>query len=110
MSSERPTLFDCLRELGRLIQRDHGPTCVDVVQELQADEKDVVDVSTKRPVDEGAVSCNANDMLILRTKLKSLEERVLTVNKSVLDAEKERDKIHKELEFIEVQLCKTVGT
>jgi hypothetical protein len=28
MSSKRPTLQDCLRELGRLIQQDHGPTCV----------------------------------------------------------------------------------
>jgi hypothetical protein len=29
MSSKRPTLQDCLRELGRLIQQDHGPTCVE---------------------------------------------------------------------------------
>jgi hypothetical protein len=36
--------------------------------------------------------------------LKSLEERVVITNKSVLEAEKERDKLHKELEFIEVQL------
>ena len=27
-SSKRPTFGDCLRELGRLIQKDHGPTCV----------------------------------------------------------------------------------
>ncbi len=25
-SSKRPTFGDCLRELGRLIQQDHGPT------------------------------------------------------------------------------------
>ena len=25
-SSERPTNVDCFRELGRVIQRDHGPT------------------------------------------------------------------------------------
>ena len=28
MSNEGPTTVDCLRELGRLIQRDHGPTSV----------------------------------------------------------------------------------
>ena len=33
MSSKRPTLQDCLRELGRLIQQDHGPTCVAAVCE-----------------------------------------------------------------------------
>jgi hypothetical protein len=31
-------LVDCLRELGRLIQQDHGPTYVTVEQKLQADE------------------------------------------------------------------------
>ena len=44
MSSERPTSVDCLRELGRLIQRDHGPTCVDAEQEFQTSEKIVADV------------------------------------------------------------------
>ncbi len=29
MSSKRPTQQDCLRELGRLIQQDHGPICVE---------------------------------------------------------------------------------
>ncbi len=37
-SNKRPTFVDCLRELGRLIQQDHGPTCVTVEQKLQADE------------------------------------------------------------------------
>ena len=46
MSSERPTPVDCLRELGRLIQRDHGPTCVTAAQKLQAAEKDAADAST----------------------------------------------------------------
>ena len=55
-------------------------------------------------MDEGVVSDNANDVLMLRAKLKSLEERTVIANKSVLEAEKERDKIHKELELIEVQL------
>jgi hypothetical protein len=48
MSSKRPTMQDCLRELGRLIQQDHGPTCVAAAQELQAAEKDGADASTKR--------------------------------------------------------------
>jgi hypothetical protein len=39
-SSKRPTFGDCLRELGRLIQQDHGPTCVTTAQKLQAAEKD----------------------------------------------------------------------
>jgi hypothetical protein len=50
------------------------------------------------------VSDNANDVLMLRAKLKSLEERTVIANKSVLETEKERDKLHKELEFIEVNL------
>jgi hypothetical protein len=52
MSSKRPTLQDCLRELGRVIQRDHGPTCIAAAQELQAAEKAAADASTKRPADE----------------------------------------------------------
>jgi hypothetical protein len=55
-------------------------------------------------VDEGAASRDANDVLMLRSKLKSLEERSVIANKYVLEAEKERDKFHKELELIEVQL------
>ena len=35
MSSERPTPVDFLRELGRLIQWDHGPTCVAVAQKFR---------------------------------------------------------------------------
>jgi hypothetical protein len=37
-SSERPTNVYCFRELGRVIQRDHGPTCIPGAQELQAAE------------------------------------------------------------------------
>jgi hypothetical protein len=47
MSTKFPTLRDCLRELGRLIQEDHGPTCVVAAQKFQAAEKDADDVSTK---------------------------------------------------------------
>ena len=41
---------------------------------------------------------------MLRVKLKSLEEHSVIVNKSVIETEKERDKLHEELEFIEVHL------
>jgi hypothetical protein len=67
MSSKFPTLRDCLRELGRLIQQDHGPTCVAAAQEFQATEKDAADASTKRPPVEGAVSLNANEVLMLHS-------------------------------------------
>ena len=98
MSRDRPTQLDCLRELQTRIQQHHGPKCVAAAQAWQAASSAAA--STKRPVDEGAASCNANEVLMLRAKLKSLEERAVIANKSVLEAEKERDKIHKELELI----------
>ena len=45
------TSGDVQRELGRVIHRDHDPTCIVVVQELQPTEKDSADVSTKRTTD-----------------------------------------------------------
>ncbi len=39
-SSKRPIFGDCLRELGRLIQQDHGPTSVASAQKLQSAEKE----------------------------------------------------------------------
>jgi hypothetical protein len=51
-------------------------------------------------VDEGSASRNANEVLMLRAKLKTLEERTVIANKSVLETEKERDKLRKELELI----------
>jgi hypothetical protein len=75
MSSKRPTPGDCLRALGRLIQRDHDPTCVAAAQKLQAAEKDAADASTKRPADEGAASLNANEVLMLHSRLKIIKER-----------------------------------
>ncbi len=104
MSSKRPTLQDCLRELGRLIQQDHVPTCVAAAQELQVAEKDAGDVSTKRPADEGAASRNANDVLMLRAQVKSLGERAVIANKVALEAEKTRDELHNQIEHIEEQL------
>ena len=63
--------------------------------------------STKRPVDEGAVSRNTNDVLMLR--VKSSEEHGVIVNKSVLMARRKGTSFTKELEFIEVHVFKTVG-
>ncbi len=94
----RPTLQDCLRELGRLIQQDHGPTCVAAAQELQAAEKDAADASTKRPADEAVVSLNANDVLMLHRRLKMIQQRAAEANKAVLEAEKERDELHNQIE------------
>jgi hypothetical protein len=102
MSRDRPTQLDCLRELQTRIQQDHGPKYVTAAQAWQSVSSPVA--STKRPVDEGDTSSNANEVLMLQAKLKTLEERSVIVNKSMLETEKERDKLHKELELIEVQL------
>ena len=48
------------------------------------------------------MSHNASDVLMLREKLESLEERAVIANKSVLETEKERDKFQKELDLIDV--------
>jgi hypothetical protein len=74
-SIERPTTVDCLREPGRVIQRDHGPTCITKVQQLQAAQKDDDDVSTKRAVDddEEAVSLNATEVLMLHRRFKMIQ-------------------------------------
>jgi len=101
MSSKRPTLQDCLRELGRLIQQDHGPTCVAAAQELQAAEKDAADASTKRSHDEGAASLNANQVLMLHSRLKIIQARAAQANKAALEAEKERDELHNQIQQIE---------
>ena len=72
MSTKRPTQLDCLSELHSRIQQHHGDKCVDAAQSWQVASSAVT--STKLPVDEGAASRNANDVLMLRTKLKSIEE------------------------------------
>jgi hypothetical protein len=41
---------------------------------------------------------------MIRAQVKSLEEHVVIVNKSVLKVEKERDKLQKELDLIKVKL------
>ncbi len=104
MSSKFPTLRDCLRELGRLIQQDHGPTCVAEEQELQSAEKDAADASMKRPADEGAASLNANEVLMLHSKLKIIQARAAQANKTALETEKERDELHNQIQQIEEQL------
>ncbi len=87
MSSTRPTLQDCLRELGRLIQQDHGLTCVAAVQKLQSAEKDAADA--KRSHEEGAASLNANQVLMLHSRLKIIQARAVQANKAALEAEKD---------------------
>jgi hypothetical protein len=59
-----PTQSNCLRILGEQIRQDHGSDVVVAVQTWQ-DVSSSAD-STKRPVDEGSSSCNANNVLILR--------------------------------------------
>ena len=105
-SSERPTNVDCFRELGRVIQRDHDPTCIAAAQELQAAEKDAADASTKRAADadEGAVSLNATEVLMLHRRLKMIQQRAAEANKATLETEKERDELHNQIEQIEEQL------
>ena len=100
MSIKHPTMRNCLRELLTRIQQDHDSDCVAAVQAWQAASSAAE--STKRHLDEGATSRNANDVLMLRAQLKSLEECAVIANKSVLKAEKERDKLDKELELIEM--------
>ncbi len=56
-------------------------------------------------MDEGGVSRNANDVLMLRAQLKSLGERTVISNKAALETEKSRDEIHNQIEQIEQRLC-----
>ena len=102
MSTKRPTQSDCLRVLGEQIRQDHGSDCVAAVQAWQAASSAAE--STKRPVDEGAASRNANDVLMLRAQLKSLGERTVIANKAALEEEKARDELHNQIEHIEEQL------
>jgi hypothetical protein len=60
--------------------------------------------STKRPADEAAASLNANDVLMLHRRLKMIQQRTAEVNKATLEAEKERDEFHNQIEQIEEQL------
>jgi hypothetical protein len=102
MSTKHPTMFDCLCEFLTRIQQNHDRDCVTSVQTCQAPSSDVE--STKRPVVDRSSSCNANDVLLLRAQLKSLEERSVITNKSVLKTEKEGHKLQKELHLIEVKV------
>ena len=102
MSTKHPTMRDCLRALLARIQQDHGSDCVAAVQAWQAASSAAE--STKRPVDEGAASRNANDVLMLRAQLNSLGERAVIANKVALEAEKARDELHNQIEQIEQRL------
>ena len=89
MSSKYPTVLDCLRNLGQRIQSEHDPNCVVADQKLQPVDEHTA--STKRPPDEGAVSLNANDVLILHNRLKIIQERIVEVNKTALESQTPRD-------------------
>jgi hypothetical protein len=56
-------------------------------------EKNATDTSTKRAADtdEGAVSLNATEVLILNTRLTMIQERAVEANKVALEEEKTRD-------------------
>jgi argininosuccinate lyase len=71
---------------------------------LQAAGKDAADASTKRPPDEGAASLNANEVLMLHSRLKIIQARAAQTNKAGLEAEKQRDELHNQIEQIEEQL------
>jgi hypothetical protein len=101
---QRPTFGDCLRELGRLIQQDHDPTCVAAAQTLQPAKKDAADTSTKRTHDEGVSSLNTNQVLMLHIRLKIIQARAAQANKAALEGEKQRDELHTQIEEIEEQL------
>jgi hypothetical protein len=103
-SSKRPTFVDCLREFGRLIQQDHGPTCVAAAQKFQGAEKDAADASTKRPPDEAAASPHANEVLMLHSRLKIIQTRAAQANKAALEAEQQWDELHTQIEQIKEQL------
>jgi hypothetical protein len=71
---------------------------------LQAAEKDVADASTKRSHDEGSVSLNANQVLMLYSKLKIIQVRTVQANKATVEEENQRDELHTRIEEIEEQL------
>ena len=79
---------DC--KLGRLIQWEHGPTCVATDQKLQTAEKD-----------ESGVSLNATEVLMLHTKLKIIPKRASQANKAALEVEKARTELYNQIEQIE---------
>ena len=85
---------------------DNDPTCIAAAQQLQAAEKDAADASTKRAADadEGAASLNATEVLMLHRRLKMIQQRAAEANKASLEAEKERDELHNQIEQIEEQL------
>jgi hypothetical protein len=71
---------------------------------LQAAEKDAADASTKRSHDEGPASLNASQALMLHSRLKIIQARAAQANKAALEAEKQKDKLHTQIEEIEEQL------
>ena len=78
MSRDRPTQLDCLCEVQTQIQQSPDPKCVTVTQAWQ--DSSSVTESTKRRVDEGPVSSNVYEVLMIRTKLKTLEKHTVITN------------------------------
>jgi len=74
MSSEHPTPVDCLRELGRVMQRDRRPPCITASQESQAPKKYAAEAF--------------------------IEQRAAQTNKATLETDKARDKLHNQIEQI----------
>jgi hypothetical protein len=52
-SRKRPTFGDCLRELGRLNQQDHGPTCVATDTQIEEIEEQMQPKRTRSDADSG---------------------------------------------------------
>ncbi len=61
-------------------------------------------MSTKRPPDEGTSSLNANEVLMLHNKVKSIQTGSAQTNKIPLEAEKARDEFHNQIQQIEEHL------
>ncbi len=82
-SIEHPTTVDYLRELGRVIRRDHDPTCITEAQQLHA-----ADASTKRAadVDEGPASLNTTEVLMLHRRIKRIQQHAAEWNKATQEA------------------------
>ena len=56
---------------------------------------------------EGAASLNAIEVLMLHSRLKIIQARAAQANKAALEAKKQRDELHTQIEEIEEQLQPT---
>jgi uncharacterized membrane protein (DUF106 family) len=51
--------------------------------------------------DETVVSLNVHDVMMMHRSLKMIQKRAAEANKAALEAEKERDELHNQIEQIE---------